>query len=86
MGVEPTSSAWKADALTVVLHLQTGEGGGAGSSWRIESAWGFPAPQKVMKQSFTCHWSKWGDLNPRHPAPKAGTLPTELHLDDKQLP
>lgn len=22
MGVEPTSSAWKADALTVVLHLQ----------------------------------------------------------------
>lgn len=22
MGIEPTSSAWKADALTVVLHLQ----------------------------------------------------------------
>lgn len=28
MGVEPTSSAWKADALTVVLHLQRWEKGG----------------------------------------------------------
>ena len=31
MGVEPTSSAWKADALTVVLHLQI-RGGNQGGS------------------------------------------------------
>ena len=24
-------------------------------------------------------WSEWRDLNPRHPAPKAGALPTALH-------
>ena len=26
-------------------------------------------------------WSKWRDSNSRHPAPKAGALPTALHLD-----
>ena len=26
-------------------------------------------------------WSEWRDLNPRHPAPKAGALPTALHPD-----
>ena len=25
-------------------------------------------------------WSKWRDSNSRHPAPKAGALPTALHL------
>ena len=24
-------------------------------------------------------WSEWGDSNSRHPAPKAGALPTALH-------
>ena len=28
-------------------------------------------------------WSKWRDSNSRHPAPKAGALPTALHLDMK---
>ena len=27
-------------------------------------------------------WSEWRDSNSRHPAPKAGALPTALHLDD----
>lgn len=26
-------------------------------------------------------WSKWRDLNPQLPAPKAGRLPIDLHLD-----
>ena len=26
-------------------------------------------------------WSEWGDSNSRHPAPKAGALPTALHPD-----
>ena len=26
-------------------------------------------------------WSEWRDSNPRHPAPKAGALPTALHPD-----
>ena len=25
------------------------------------------------------YWSEWGDSNSRHPAPKAGALPTALH-------
>ena len=29
-------------------------------------------------------WSKWRDSNSRHPAPKAGALPTALHLDIRQ--
>ena len=28
---------------------------------------------------FLYRWSEWRDLNPRHPAPKAGALPTALH-------
>ena len=28
-------------------------------------------------------WSEWRDLNLRHPAPKAGALPTALHPDMK---
>ena len=28
-------------------------------------------------------WSEWGDSNSRHPAPKAGALPTALHPDIK---
>ena len=32
-----------------------------------------------------CIWSKWRDSNSRHPAPKAGALPTALHLDVKLL-
>ena len=28
-------------------------------------------------------WSEWGDSNSRHPAPKAGALPTALHPDMK---
>ena len=30
-------------------------------------------------------WSKWRDSNSRHPAPKAGALPTALHLDKKNI-
>ena len=30
-------------------------------------------------------WSKWRDSNSRHPAPKAGALPTALHLDTYTL-
>ena len=30
-------------------------------------------------------WSKWRDSNSRHPAPKAGALPTALHLDKLPL-
>ena len=30
-------------------------------------------------------WSKWRDSNSRHPAPKANTLPTALHLDIELL-
>ena len=29
--------------------------------------------------TFVLFWSEWRDLNPRHPAPKAGALPTALH-------
>ena len=39
---------------------------------------------KIKKNSakskdFTEFWSEWGDSNSRHPAPKAGALPTALH-------
>ena len=30
---------------------------------------------------WTLMWSEWRDSNPRHPAPKAGALPTALHPD-----
>ena len=30
-------------------------------------------------------WSKWRDSNSRHPAPKAGALPTALHLDRRPM-
>ena len=30
-------------------------------------------------------WSKWRDSNSRHPAPKAGALPTSLHLDASRI-
>ena len=30
-------------------------------------------------------WSEWRDSNSRHPAPKAGALPTALHLEIMQL-
>lgn len=39
----PGPHAPKARALPTGLHLEICRG--AGSSWRIESAWGFPAPQ-----------------------------------------
>ena len=43
---------------------------------------------KIKKNSakskdFTEFWSEWGDSNSRHPAPKAGALPTALHPDMK---
>ena len=30
-------------------------------------------------------WSEWRDSNPRHPAPKAGALPTALHPDEYEI-
>ena len=43
------------------------------------------SPLKRKKQGWhkpsLLFWSKWRDSNSRHPAPKAGALPTALHLD-----
>ena len=36
----------------------------------------------VGRQKWFITWSEWRDSNPRHPAPKAGALPTALHPDD----
>ena len=34
---------------------------------------------RLKRRFFLYRWSEWRDLNPRHPAPKAGALPTALH-------
>ena len=42
----------------------------------------FSGIEKVHRNSIKITvdlWSEWRDLNPRHPAPKAGALPTALH-------
>ena len=43
-----------------------------------------PHTNKKVQMSQKRHldfWSEWRDSNPRHPAPKAGALPTALHPD-----
>ena len=37
--------------------------------------------KQVWHEAIPAFWSKWRDSNSRHPAPKAGALPTALHLD-----
>ena len=37
------------------------------------------AEKPPKRRFFLYRWSEWRDLNPRHPAPKAGALPTALH-------
>ena len=48
-------------------------------------AFDFRVSQQCKKQerhkASPAFWSKWRDSNSRHPAPKAGALPTALHLD-----
>ena len=39
----------------------------------------FNAEKPPEWRFFLYKWSEWRDLNPRHPAPKAGALPTALH-------
>ena len=34
---------------------------------------------QARHEPFLRFWSEWGDSNSRHPAPKAGALPTALH-------
>ena len=46
--------------------------------------WVARAPAREQKKSSRpkgrlLRWSEWRDLNPRHPAPKAGALPAALH-------
>ena len=46
------------------------------------------SPKEISRNGikpFLLIWSKWRDSNSRHPAPKAGALPTALHLDDLDL-
>ena len=35
--------------------------------------------KRTPQKRYPFSWSEWGDSNSRHPAPKAGALPTALH-------
>ena len=41
--------------------------------------WTFNAEKPPKRRFFWERWSEWQDSNLRHPAPKAGALPTALH-------
>ena len=42
--------------------------------------------RRIMSScGYLCYWSEWRDSNPRHPAPKAGALPTALHPGNIKL-
>ena len=56
--------------------------------WKWDNMWSWGAFDSFGKKVKTLvnlrftrifTWSEWRDSNPRHPAPKAGALPTALH-------
>ena len=51
-------------------------GGGEKADFKVNENRKALVPQELCG---LIRWSEWGDSNARHPAPKAGALPTALH-------